>query len=592
MSAEVILKINKGSLKGEEFSYKMRESFVIGHATDCPVCFSEDTVSRHHCHIDINPPDVMIYDLKSLNGTWLNGELIGQRDPSLTPEEAQATPEGIPIIPIKSGDKLGLGKDCEIEIIIKKTAVCASCQCELDEIKKKDKSGRPICRNCYEKQEKQRRIDEIRKIKEQEQNNEKPKPQQKTQPQVQMTAQQDGRPQAQQDAQPKAQPEVQPQNNICYICGNAFDEDTNGTNICSKCRKNPVNILQFLFNLAKQDKGDPVNIAGFRNIKLLGEGGMGQVWLVENEKTAERMALKVMIPDCARDERSIKVFLREAYTGCALKNANIVEHFKFGRSGSIFYILMELCKGGSVDKLLEKKGGSLGRNEQDMAIATSIMLQTLDGLYFTHNALIPVVLEKNETEKRKGVVHRDFKPANIFIANTDISRPFVKVGDFGLAKAFDAAGFTSVSRGGGTCGTIVFMPVQQLEDSRYAKPDVDVWAATASYYYMLTGQLVRDFRGRSAGELYQEVISKPAIPIQKRNSRIPEKLAQVIDMVLQENPEIGIHKMIKVMYGKAPKDEHVEAFVLKKKIWESLTHDFREKVWDILPEFTKNNLTL
>lgn len=565
MSAEVILKVNKGSLKGKEFSYNTRESFIIGRAADCPVCFSDDTVSRYHCHIDINPPNVMICDFKSRNGTMLNGEIIGQRDPSLSPEEAQEPTSGE--IPIKSGDRLGLGKDCEIEIIIKESAVCVFCHCELDEIKNKDKSGQPICKNCYEKQEKQRRIDEIRRIKEQEQNNGKP------------------------EVQPEIQLKAQSQNNNCYICGNVLDEDTNGTNICSKCRKNPVNILQFLLNLAKQDKEDTVNIAEFRNIKLLGQGGMGQVWLVENEKTAEKMALKIMLPDCARDEKSTKIFLREAYTGCALKNANIVEHFKFGRSGNIFFILMEWCEGGSVDKLLEKKGGSLGRNEQDMAIATSIMLQILDGLYFTHNTLVPVVLANNEAEKRKGVVHRDFKPANIFIANTDLSRPIAKVADFGLAKAFDAAGLTSFSREGGTCGTIVFMPRQQLRDSRYAKPDVDVWAAAASYYNMLTGELVRDFKGRTGGELYREVINKPAIPIRERNSRIPEKLAQVIDTVLLEEPEIGIHKMIKEMYGKEPK-EHVGTLVLKKKIWESLTPDFRKKVWDILPDVIKNNLTL
>ena len=574
MPAEVILKIKKGSLKGTEFSYNTRESFVIGRDADCPVCFSEDTVSRYHCHIDINPPDVMIRDFKSLNGTMLNGKLIGQRDPSLSLEEAQEpTSDGIPL---KSGDRLGLGKDCEIEIIVKESAVCVSCHCELDESKSKNKSGQLICKNCYEKQEKQRRIDEIRKIKEKEQNKGKPED----------GSAKDG------ELIIQVQPKVQSQNGTCYICENVLDEDTNGTNICSKCRKNPVNILQFLLNLAIQDKkGDEVNIAGFRNIKLLGEGGMGQVWLVENERTSEKMAFKIMLPNYAQDERSIKVFLRESYTGCALKNVNIVEHFKFGRSGCIFFILMEFCKGGSVDKLLEKKGGSLGRNEQDMAIATSIMFQVLDGLYFTHNALIPVVLAKNETEKRKGVVHRDFKPANIFIANTDFSRPIAKVADFGLAKAFDAAGLTSISRGGGTCGTIVYMPRQQLRDSRYAKPDVDVWAAAASYYNMMTGELVRDFKGRSSGELYWEVINKPTIPIRERNFLIPEQLAQVIDTVLQEEPEIGIHKIIKEMYGEEPK-EHVEALVLKKKIWESLTLDFRKKVWDILPDVNKNNLSL
>ncbi|MDR0371738.1 MAG: protein kinase [Prevotellaceae bacterium] len=571
MPAEVILKVNKGSLKGKEFSFEMRESFVIGRSSDCPVCFSDNTVSRYHCHMDINPPNVTVRDLGALNGTRLNGKLIGQRDPSLSPEEAQKIESGE--FQMKSGDKLCLGKECEIEVIVKESVIkksftCTACRRETDEEKYKNADGLPICKNCYN------RWMEIQKIIKGEKGNENKKPPKPTPEPVRV---------------PEQKPKPQPQNDKCYVCGGALDKGSNGTNICAKCRKNPVNILQLLLNLAMQGKGETVNIAGFKNIKLLGQGGMGQVWLVENEKTSERMALKIMLPDCARDEKSIKIFLREAYTGCALKNANVVEHFKFGRSGNIFFILMELCKGGSVDKLLTTKGGSLGRNEQDMAIATSITLQVLDGLYFAHNALIPVVIG-SEAEKRKGVVHRDFKPGNIFIANADLSRPIAKVADFGLAKAFDAAGLTSNSRDGGTCGTIVFMPRQQLRDSRYVKPDVDVWATAASYYNMLTGQLVRDFRGRTGGELYREVINNSPVPIRKRNSQIPEQLARVIDAVLQEEPKIGIHKMIKEMYGTEPKDEHVEALVFKKKIWESLTPGFREKVRDILPENTMNNL--
>jgi serine/threonine-protein kinase len=614
MSAEVILKIKKGSLKGKEFSYNMRESFIIGRASDCSICFSDNTISRYHCHIDINPPNVMIRDLGTLNGTMLNGKTIGQRNPSLSPEEAKKLNFGE--FQMKSGDKLSLGKDCEIEFIVKETVdketvlietivketvhkgaiMCAAgtCRRELDEIKYKNDEGLPICESCYKRLCEIKRIMKGEEEKKGEDDNPvvlknlpeslpKPIPKPKPTPDPKPTPK----------PQPKPEPTPEPQflNDKCYVCGGALDENSNGTNICSKCRKNPVNIMQLLLRLAMQGKDDVVNIAGFKNVKLLGKGGMGQVWLVENEKTGERMALKVMLPDCARDERSIKIFLREAYTGCALKNANIVEHFKFGRSGNIFFILMELCKGGSVDKLLEAKGGSLGRNEQDMAIATSITLQILDGLYFAHNATIPVVMADNDAKERKGVVHRDFKPANIFIANMDSSRPIAKVADFGLAKSFDAAGLTSISRDGGTCGTIVFMPRQQLRNSRYAKPEVDIWAAAASYYYMLTGQLVRDFRGRSGGELYREVIYNSPVPIRKRNSQIPEQLARVVDAVLQEEPEIGIHKIIKEMYGKGSKDEHVEALVFKKKIWESLTPDFRKRVWNVLPEITKNDLT-
>jgi serine/threonine-protein kinase len=292
----------------------------------------------------------------------------------------------------------------------------------------------------------------------------------------------------------------------------------------------------------------------------------------------------------ARDELCKKLFLREANTGCALKHESVVCHYRCGNSGDLFFILMEFCKGGSVDKLIEARRGSLGRNEEDIACATSITLQLLDGLYYTHNATVPTQLKDGRTVSKKGVVHRDLKPGNIFISNEDTLRPVIKVADFGLAKAFDAAGLIDITRPKDIRGTIVFMPRQQILDSQNAKPEVDVWAAAASYYNMLTGLFPKDFGGRTRAELIREVITKKAVPIRRRNSSIPEKLAGVIDAVLIDDPEIGIHKMIAKMYGRKPEDEYVDALVLKKMIWEALPSNYQKRVWDILPPSTKRSI--
>jgi serine/threonine-protein kinase len=251
---------------------------------------------------------------------------------------------------------------------------------------------------------------------------------------------------------------------------------------------------------------------------------------------------------------------------------------------------MELCKGGSVDNLIQARGGSLGRNEKDIACATSIMLQVLDGLYHTHNATVPVILSEGRTVSKKGVVHRDFKPGNIFIANEDHSCPVAKVADFGLAKAYDAAGMTDITRNGDIRGTIVFMPRQQIIDCRNSNPEVDAWAAAASYYNMLTGFFPKDFKGRSSAEVLHEALKKSAVPIRKRNPAIPEKLAKVIDDALIDNPKIGIHKMRENMHGRKSDSEYPEMFVLKKMIWEALPSNYQKNVWDILPSFTKKNI--
>jgi serine/threonine protein kinase len=92
-------------------------------------------------------------------------------------------------------------------------------------------------------------------------------------------------------------------------------------------------------------------------------------------------------------------------------------------------------------------------------------------------------------------------------------KTIVKVGDYGLSKAFDLAGMSGMSVTGSVGGTLAFMPRQQVLNFKYAKPDVDVWAAAASLYYMLTGKLPRDI----SGDPIVAILTKPVIPIQQRD---------------------------------------------------------------------------
>ncbi len=83
--------------------------------------------------------------------------------------------------------------------------------------------------------------------------------------------------------------------------------------------------------------------------------------------------------------------------------------------------------------------------------------------------------------------------------------------------------------------TPVFIPRQQVLEFKYAKPEVDVWAAAASLYYMLTGDLPRDFSGN---DIFLVVLRNDPVPIRDRDPNIPKKLAEVIDLGLVEKPEI------------------------------------------------------
>jgi serine/threonine-protein kinase len=614
MSPKVILKVVKGSLEGQEFVYEQRESLLVGKGEDCHIRFEEKTVSRYHCYIEINPPVIVVRDFFSLNGTFLNGKKIGQRNPSQSPEEAQKSGQSGSEFQMKQGDSLRLGNSCEIVVSIEEVydnktiyenvdfqdqsniekttcepleeqpenVKCAQCGGEMAEIQFKNDEKQPLCKPCYNKFRIQK---EIAAITEAEAAAEAAAAAAAAAGSGGAVKQPDGN-----TSQPvdKPAPKVKATNN-CSVCGALFTKAPNGITVCPQCQDNPLKIVDYVLHKAKRNEGDAREIAGYRNIKLLGEGGMGQVWLVEDEHTGEFMALKVMLPQIARDELSKKMFMREACIGCALEHENVVRHHKCGSSGEMFFILMELCKGGSVDKLINSRGGSMGRNKEDIACATSIMLQALDGLYHTHNATVPVKIKGGQTISQKGVVHRDFKPGNIFIANEDHSHPVAKVADFGLAKAFDASGYTDISRQGDVRGSLYFMPRQQITNCKEARPEVDAWAATASYYNMLTGFVPKDFRGASSSELFREALHKDAVPIRNRNGNIPEKLANVIDISLIDKDAIGIHQLISTC-GKKFNCRHPEMIVLKNMIWEALPPDLQKSVWDILPPFTKKNI--
>jgi serine/threonine-protein kinase len=562
MPTKVILKVSKGKCSGEELPpFDKKETLILGRQNDCNIVFPEITVSRYHCLLDIAPPSVIVRDFGSLNGTYLNEEKIGQRNAALSIEEARK--QKYNEFPMKTGDRLRLGPDCEITLDIVIPQYCAECSCEIEQPGHVNKDNLPICHACHAKalEQKAKKEEEERLARKMEQERiEAEKRAEELAAKAKAAADERARIKAEKErieAEKRAKELAEKErleairrakeeekrrkeeariagekakrnNRRCEVCGASLDGELN---ICSACLKDPVRILEFLLLEASKGEGDVMGIAGYRKVKELGRGGMGAVWLVEENKTGERMALKLMLPEAAADKQSRKMFLREAYMAGQLTHKNVVRQLKCGQSGDTYFILMEFCQGGSVDKLMEKNGGKLS-----LDLATHITLQVLDGLHYTHKKEVVSTLEDGTTRTVIGVVHRDFKPGNIFLSDNS-SRPVAKVADFGLAKAFETAGLSGHTRSGQVAGTLPFMPRQQIINYRYARPDVDIWAAAASYYNMLTGTYPKDTRGKDP---YVVALNDPAIPISRRNARIPEKLAKVIDTALIERPEIGI----------------------------------------------------
>jgi eukaryotic-like serine/threonine-protein kinase len=286
-----------------------------------------------------------------------------------------------------------------------------------------------------------------------------------------------------------------------------------------------------LLAMAAGDHPNLSAISGYTIVKPLGTGKCGAVYLVQNDATKDLVALKVMLPQVAVNERAVSMFVREMSNTQALQHPNVVRTIDYGESNSIFYFTMECCHDGNVSDFIEKNGGKV-----PVKIAASITIQILLGLEYTHNALLPAVrLSDGTIGEGQGLVHRDLKPANIFLSRNG-EKIVAKIGDYGLSKAFELAGMSGHTLTGqkGVMGTPSFMSRQQLLNSKYVQPAVDVWAAAACFYNMLTGYTPREFGNQDP---LRVILQDPAVPILKRNPDIPPAVAEVVDRALWEDPK-------------------------------------------------------
>jgi serine/threonine-protein kinase len=566
MPSQVALRIRKGSSTEEEHFTK-KETVIIGRASDCRIILNDPAVSRYHCIMEIDPPSVVVRDFGSFNGTYLNGEKIGQRETDMSSEEGRK--QTFSSFAMKSGDRLGICKNMySIDVDIVMPEICAQCGCEIDELRFHDDNSRALCSDCHEKDEERKKLaeelraqaalkaEQARKAKEEadrkaEEARRAEQKERKRKEEEALKAQREAEQKRKEEEEArKAREENEKRGKVsgkCEICGAPLSAG-NGLKICTACQNDHEKLFDYVVRQQVKRKEEVKNekIVHQRKIRLLGRGGCGQVWLVEDENTGKQMAMKVMLPEAAGSENGRLTFMREGYIATQLKHPNVVAHEVFGNTAGTFYILMEYCDGGSLDRLIKTSGGRL-----DTDLATHITLQVLDGLHYAHRASVVVPKEITRMDKSmtvNGVVHRDFKPGNIFLSGSG-SRIVAKVADFGMAKAFELAGYTikGLHTGSGSMlGTIVFQPRQQLTDCRDSKPEVDVWAAAASYYNMLTGAFPRDYRGQSIEELYWETLHQDPGPIRTRTPKLPNRLAGVIDTALREVPEIGFKSALEL----------------------------------------------
>jgi eukaryotic-like serine/threonine-protein kinase len=229
--------------------------------------------------------------------------------------------------------------------------------------------------------------------------------------------------------------------------------------------------------------------AKYRLEGLLGEGGMGMVWVARNEALDARVALKLIRHDLHHPEAADRL-LKEARAAARLEHRGIVRVFDFGQTelGDPF-IVMELLDGRSLGDVLERHA----RLSAVRAVQT--MLPVIDALAFAH---------------RRGIVHRDLKPDNIFLAR-QTKRTQPKVVDFGIAKVEHGDLHRGLTRNGTVLGSPGYMSPEQARGAADVDHRADVWAVCVVLYETVTGQ--SPFEGDNYNAMMRSIIEDTPQPI-------------------------------------------------------------------------------
>lgn len=192
----------------------------------------------------------------------------------------------------------------------------------------------------------------------------------------------------------------------------------------------------------------------------IGIGGMGTVYRAVYTKTGQRVALKVLSPDLAADEKLIARFEREVAILKKLRHPHIVRYFGSGRQGAQRYYIMELVDGGSLAEVLREKG----RLPWEDVIRYGV--QICGALEHAHG---------------EGVIHRDLKPGNLLL---DL-RDRIKLSDFGIARDNTA---TALTAAGKTVGTFAYMAPEQIQGVPPISIKTDLYALGCVLFELLTGR--------------------------------------------------------------------------------------------------------
>ncbi len=251
-------------------------------------------------------------------------------------------------------------------------------------------------------------------------------------------------------------------------------------------------------------------IDGYKILRLLGQGGMGQVFMAEQSSLRRMVALKLIRPEALTSATAIKRFQLEAEAIARINHPGIVQVYAVGQSKGLPYMALEYVPGRTLKDLLLRKGTL---SEQ---AAISILLQVAKALDRANEA---------------GVIHRDIKPENILLTR----KGQAKVADFGLARFRDPGTKTlNLTQEGLTLGTPLYMSPEQVE-GRPLDIRTDIYSLGVTAYHMLAGH--PPYQGKNQLEVALLHVQGRARPLHSLRPDLTSGLTSIVQRMMSRKPE-------------------------------------------------------
>ncbi|MCK9461642.1 MAG: serine/threonine protein kinase [Proteobacteria bacterium] len=255
----------------------------------------------------------------------------------------------------------------------------------------------------------------------------------------------------------------------------------------------------------------------YRIVRVIGVGGMGTVYEAEHIVISRRVALKILAPEFVSRPETVERFFREAKAASAIGHPNIIDIYDVGREeDDTVYIVMELLKGISLADCIDCE------KRLEPTAAAAVAAQVLSALRAAHE---------------KGIVHRDLKSDNVFLAVDSRDRQEVKLLDFGIAKVGTTGTHgLGLTRDGDVVGTPYYLSPEQARGARDVDARIDIWGVGVILYEMLTGSL--PYTGENYNEVLGKILLEAPKPILELVPELPAELVAIVEKAMQKDRDL------------------------------------------------------